>query len=104
MQAFLDEGFGFGVEAGGGFVEDQNSRVGQDGAGDGDALALAAGKFDAAFADDGVVFVFEILGEFVDAGDAAGFEDLFFGGAGAGEGDVFFDAAIEEEGVLQDHA
>ena len=40
-EAFLDGGFGFGVEAGGGFVQNQDARVGQDGAGDGDALALA---------------------------------------------------------------
>ena len=97
-------GLGFGVEAGGGFVEDQDARVGQDGAGDGDALALAAGELDAALADDGVVLLFEVLGELVDAGDAAGFEDLLFGGVGAGEGDVFADGAVEQEGVLQHHA
>ena len=54
-EAFLDHGFGFGIEAGGGFVENQDARIGEDGAGDGDALALAAGKFHAALADDGVV-------------------------------------------------
>src|SRR5579871_4192849 len=43
-QALLDEGFGFGIEAGGGFVEDENAGLGQDGARDGDALFLAAGE------------------------------------------------------------
>ena len=63
-----------------------------------------AGEFDAALADDGVVLLFEILGELVDARDAAGFQDLLFGGAGAREGDVFADGAVEQEGVLQDDA
>ena len=103
-KAFLNEGFGFGVEAGGGFVENQDARVGQDGAGDGDALRLAAGELDAAFADDGVVLLFEAFGEFVDAGDAAGVENFVFGGVGAGEGDVFADGAVEEKGFLQDDA
>ena len=39
-QALLDQRLGFGVEAGGGFVQDQNARIGQNGARDGDALAL----------------------------------------------------------------
>src|SRR5271155_192104 len=42
-QALLDERFGFGVEARSGLVENQDARVGQDGARDGDALALASG-------------------------------------------------------------
>ena len=38
----------------GGLVEDENGRVFQNGAGDGEALALAAGKRNALFTDDGV--------------------------------------------------
>ena len=49
-------------------------------------------------------FFSKILGEFVHARDAAGFQDLFFGGVGAREGDVFSNGAVEQEGVLQDHA
>ncbi len=36
----LDEGFGFGVEGAGGFVEDENAGVGEDGAGDRQTLTL----------------------------------------------------------------
>ena len=103
-QTFLNERFGFGVEAGSGFVENQDARIGEDGAGDGDALALAAGKFYAAFADDGVVTFFKVFGEFVDAGDAAGVHDFGFGGVGAGEGDVLANAAVEKKRFLQDDA
>ena len=48
----LDAGFRLDVERAGGLVEDQDRRVLQDGAGDGDALALAARERGAALADD----------------------------------------------------
>src|SRR5690242_15345369 len=51
LQPFLNQRFGFGVEAGSGFIEDENARIGENGARDGDALFLPAGKPDAALAD-----------------------------------------------------
>ena len=65
---------------------------------------LAAGELDAALADDGVVFLLERFGEFVDACDAAGGEDVLFGGVGTGERDVFANRAVEEKCILQDDA
>ena len=53
-QGFADRFLGLAVERGGRFVEQQERRVLEEGARDGDALALAAGKLDAALADDGV--------------------------------------------------
>ena len=103
-EAVLDHRFGLGVERAGGLVEDEDARVGEDGAGDGEALALAAGELDAALADDGVVAFGEALGELVDAGDAAGLQELLLGGVGAREEDVLADGAVEEEGLLQDDA
>jgi hypothetical protein len=104
VEAGLDEGFGFGVEGAGGFVEDEDARVGEDGARDRDALALAAGELDAAFADDGVVAFGEALGKLVDAGDFAGGHELLFSGGGTGELDVLADGAVEEECLLEDDA
>ncbi len=49
-------------------------------------------------------FCLEILRELVDAGDAAGFHHLFVCRAGAGEGDVFLNGAVEQESILQDHS
>src|ERR1700738_2220426 len=71
-QAFLDQRFGFGVQAAGGLVQNQNARVGQNCAGDGNALLLSAGKLDPTFPDQRVVFFLEVFREFVDASDAAG--------------------------------
>ena len=53
-QARLDLLLGLGVERRGRLVEQQDARVLQDGAGDRDALLLAAGELQAALADHGV--------------------------------------------------
>src|ERR1039457_3590604 len=74
------------------------------GAGDGNALALSAGELDATLADDRLVLLLELFGKLIDAGDAAGGEDLLFGGMGTGEADVFADGAVEQKSVLQHHA
>src|SRR5215831_4772314 len=50
-QRLLYQHFGFGVQMGGGFVEDEDGRVLQKRARDGDALPLAATQTDAAIAD-----------------------------------------------------
>src|SRR5471030_1878650 len=51
VDGFLDFGLGLGIEGGGGFVEDEEGGVADEGAGDGDALALAAGEALAPFAE-----------------------------------------------------
>ena len=52
VERALDAGLGLHVERAGRLVEDQDRRVLEDGAGDGDALALAARQRGAALADD----------------------------------------------------
>jgi len=104
VEAVLDEGLGFGVERARGLVEYEDAGVGEDGARDGEALALTAGELDAALADDGVVAFGKTLGELVDSRDGAGFEEVFFAGGGAGEFYVFADGAVEEESFLKDEA
>ena len=54
-ERLLDRRLDLRIERRGRLVEDQDRRVLQDHPGDGDALALAAGELDAAFADMGVV-------------------------------------------------
>ncbi len=76
FQGRLDFALGFGVDRGGGFVEDQDARVDQQGAGDGDALAFAAGEGLAALADQRIVAVGQSQDEFVGAGGAGGGDDF----------------------------
>ena len=71
-QALLDQGFGDGVDIGGGLVQDEDARVGQDGAGDADELALADGEVDAAFQDPGLVALRQGADKFVGVGQAGG--------------------------------
>src|SRR5713101_13040 len=54
-QPVLNQGFAFAVQAGSCLVKDQQFGVGENGARDGDALSLSAGKFYAALAHHGVV-------------------------------------------------
>ena len=83
-QAGVDLLLDLDVDGAGGVVEDQDRRVDQQGAGDGDALALAARERVAALADHGVVAVVEGGDEPVGAGGPGGGLDLVDGGVGLG--------------------
>ena len=50
----IDKGFRLGVEGGGGFVEDQDVRVFDEGPGNGDSLLLAPGELGTTGANGGV--------------------------------------------------
>src|SRR5262245_19762455 len=100
----LDQALALAVEARGRLVEYQEARMGEQGARDGDALALAAGELDAALADDGVVALLEALHELLAVSGAADGLDLGARRVRAREGDVLGDRAVEQEVVLQDHA
>ena len=80
-QRVLDLALGRGVDRRGGVVEDQDARVGQQRAGDRQALALAAGERQAALADAGVVAVGQALDELVGLGAAGGGHDLLVASA-----------------------
>ncbi len=98
-----DAGLGAFVHGAGGLVEEEDRGVGEQGAGQGEALALAAGEGGAAFADHRVVPVGEPGQLLVDAGGAGGLVELGRGGGGAGEAEVVGDGGAEEVGVLGDH-
>jgi hypothetical protein len=83
----LDGFFGPGVERRGGFVENQDGRVLEQGAGDGDALLFAAGELEAALADR--VSYFRAAGDEVfQLGGAGGGFDFLAAGFGAAVLDV----------------
>ena len=76
VNGFLDLGFGLGIERCGGFVEDENGGVADEGARDGDALALAAGEALAPFAERRVVALRQRADEFVGVGFLRGGDDF----------------------------
>ncbi len=102
VERLLHQRFALGVECGGCLVEQQHRCVLQDGAGDGDALALAAGERDAALADLGVVALVQPRDEFVGLGGNGCGADLFAGRVRAAEGDVVMDRGGEDGDVLRD--
>ena len=73
LERVLDQRLAFGVERAGRFVEQQQRRVAaEQGAGDGDALALAARQPRAAFAHEGVEAVGKLAQEVFGIGVARG--------------------------------
>src|SRR4051812_38786311 len=54
LEAALDRLLGADVDVGGGLVEDEDARLGEEGAGEGDQLALPGRELYAALADFGV--------------------------------------------------
>lgn len=93
-----------GVHGGGGVVEEEQPGVGEDRAGERDALALAAGEGQPVFADLGGVPVGQLGDEPVGLGGAGGRLDLLVGGVRDAVRDVGADRVGEEEGVLGDQA
>ena len=92
------------VDRGRGVVEEEDLRIGEQGAGERDPLALAPGEQGALLADDGVVAVRQGADEVVRLGRAGGRLDLLVGRVRAAEGDVGTDGVGEQEGVLEDDA
>lgn len=72
LKGCLDEPLALRVERAGGFVEEEDLGVADEGAGDGDALLLATREGDTAGADVGVVAFGEGGDEVVDRSVAAG--------------------------------
>ena len=72
VERLLDHRLVLRVDRGQSLVQHQDRRVAQQRAGDGDALALAAGKPGAAFADHGLVAIGQGLDEVVRVGGARG--------------------------------
>src|ERR1017187_5430059 len=103
-QRLLYQHFALRVQVAGGFVQDQDGRVLQQSARDGEALALAAGKLDAAIANHGLGALREALDKFVGEGGFGGGADGLFLYALASVGDVVGHGVIEQKGILRHQA
>src|SRR5260221_11013669 len=75
VNGLLDFVFSGAVDSAGRVVEHQDARAGQQGAGDGDALALTARKRDATFANQSSVPIFEAFDEAAGLGITPGLLD-----------------------------
>ena len=100
FQCLLDEPFRFRVERRGGLVEDEQRGILEDGAGDADALALAAGELAAAVADVRVVALFGGHDEVVGVGDARRLLHFLARGGLDTEGDVVEEGVVKEDRLL----
>ena len=104
LQRRLDERLALRVQMRGGLVQDQEARVLQDHAGDGQPLLLAAAEPVAALAHHRVVAVGQPGDEVVDVGRPAGRLQLGLGGVGAGVEQVGPHRVVEQVGLLGHHA
>ncbi len=109
VQIFLNGMLDLAIQRGGSFIHNKDWCVFEDEACDGDTLALATGEFDPAFSYlAGVAGVAVLIGqredEIVRVGHFGGGDDLLFGSIRAAIGDVGADGAVEQGGILRDHA
>ncbi len=99
----LDPVLGGGVDARGGVVEDQDARLGDQGARDRDALALAAAEREPALADHRVESLRQLLEQLGKTGALGGVHDLLIARVRAGVGNVLAEAGREQEGIVGNH-
>lgn len=100
-QGLVDLVLDAGVDGRGGVVEEKQPGVGEDRAGERDALPLAAGEGQAVLADLGVVAEGQIGDETVRLGGAGGLLDLVLGGVRVSVRDIGADRVGEEEAVFR---
>ncbi len=100
----LHDGLAFIVQRARGLVEDEDARVGEERAGDRDALALAARQARTLLADDGVVALRQLADEVVRPRQARRVHHGLDGRGRVRDGDVLAHAAVEQQVLLQYHA
>ena len=100
----LDDLFRFIIERARRLVENQDARIADQGAGDGDALALAARQARAVLAHHGVVAFGQFANEIVGARQFRHGDDGINGQRRVAQGDVVAHGAVEEDIFLQHHA
>src|SRR5437773_400567 len=100
----LDGTLRFGVQSAGRLVEDQNGWIAVNGARNGDALFLAAGKSEAGFTAAGLVSQRQPGDEIMGVGHLRGAEHAIKVGLRVAKGDVTNERVGEHKIVLEDYA
>ena len=98
---FFEQGFGFRVEAGGGFIHDEDGRIFEEGARKGESLCLSAGEARSAFADDGLIFLRQAFDEVMQTCGLRGNDDFFVSCIRFAESNVGGDGVVEEVRFLR---
>ena len=98
----VDRRFGARIQGGRGFIQHQDRRIAQDGTGNGDALALAAGQPPARLAHVGIVSVRQGHDEVVYLGLTGSRFDFRIACLRLRQPDVLADGGVEQEVVLED--
>ena len=101
-KCLLNGSFVLHIQAGGGFVQQNDGRILQKSTGDGNALTLAAGKGAAILADVGVPLVRQLFGKFLAVCQLCCRKDLRGGGPLAPQTDVFEDRVVKQGHILKD--
>ena len=100
----IDALLGHRIERAGGFVEDQDRRVLEQRAGDGEPLPLAAGEQPAALADRRLQAAVVAVDEFERLRAGRGVADFGVGGVRLADAQVFRDRAVEQQRLLEHDA
>ena len=100
----LHQALGFGVERAGGFVQQQQRRILEQGARDRDALALAARQAHPALAQERGIALRQALDEIVGGGHLRRGDHLVVAGVRAAVADVFHGVEREDHGILRHDA
>ena len=101
FKRILYEKLGFGINIGGGFVENHDARLVNDCACKGKQLTLTCGEVVAAFTNDLVKPAFKLVDEAVRVDVTAGSHDLFIGDTLFTQKDIAPNRTREEEYILQ---
>ena len=101
FKGILNQKLRFRIDVGGGLVEDHDLGLMNDGAGEGEELALAGGEVVTPLPHDLVQAIFRLTDEGVGVYVAAGLHDLLIGDVLLPEDDVTADGSREQEYILQ---
>ena len=100
LQRSLHFRFGFVIQVTGGLVQDENRRVSQHHARDGQPLFLPARETKTSLADDGVIAVRQPLNDIVNVSRMAGCFNLSFAGVHSCIAQVFANGTVKEHRLL----
>ncbi len=101
FQRFLNERLAFRIKGACRFIKQQDGGIAQNGAGDGDALALAAGEGNAAFAHFGVKSLGKLFGKLINARRDGGSHGSFARCLRRAEADVVENRAGKNDCILR---